>query len=675
MIQFGQISLALALGLSLYAAFAAIIGAKNLLGQYLESATRAVYSALLFITLAIVLLGYGLVTKNYEIRYVAENVSNNLSAFYSVSALWAGQAGSLLLWAWLVSLFTVIVVLQNKTRNLQLLPYVIATLSGILAFFMVLLVFISNPFERMAFSIAEGQGLNPLLQNPGMIFHPPTLYLGYVGFAVPFAFAIAALITRKLDSEWIVITRRWTLFAWLLLSIGIILGADWAYVELGWGGYWGWDPVENASIMPWLTGTAFIHSVMIQERRGMLKIWNVALIIITFLLTIFGTFITRSGIIASVHSFGASGIGYIFLGFLGALIVLSFYLIITRREELSSSHHLDSMLSRESSFLINNLILVGAAFSILWGTLFPVISEAVRGVKITVGPPFFNAVNVPIGLVLILLTGIGPLIAWRKATANNLIRNFRLPALIFLITLVGLLVGGVRSIYPLLSFSLINFVLTSIFIEFYRGTRARMRYDRNVIYAFKNLILKHRRRYGGYIVHIGMMLIFVGITGSSAFNVEKEQVLAKGDIMSIKNYDLTFTGVDEYQTENAQVINASLQVKRNGKNMGILNPAKEYHPIQDQTMTEVAILSNYREDLYLILGGVNKDETVLIKAHINPLVAWIWWGGYVLIFGTLIALWPSRKRKEPLPVLAGKRKITEDGPKVGEPQLTEKQAR
>ncbi|MFQ5584763.1 MAG: cytochrome c-type biogenesis CcmF C-terminal domain-containing protein, partial [Calditrichia bacterium] len=342
--------------------------------------------------------------------------------------------------------------------------------------------------------------------------------------------------------------------------------------------------------------------------------------------------------------------------------------------ELSSSHHLDSMLSRESSFLINNLILVGAAFSILWGTLFPVISEAVRGIKITVGPPFFNAVNVPIGLVLILLTGIGPLIAWRKATANNLIRNFRLPALVFLITFVGLLLGGVRSIYPLLSFGLINFVLTSIIIEFYRGTRARMRYDRNVVYAFKNLILKHRRRYGGYIVHIGMMLIFVGITGSSAFNVEKEQVLSKGDVMTIKNYNLTFTGMDEYQTGNAQVINASLQVKRDGNNMGILSPAKEYHPIQDQTMTEVAILSNYREDLYLILGGVNKDGTVLIKAHINPLVAWIWWGGYVLIFGTLIALWPSRKRKDS-PASSGKQKSTKAGRKVVEPLITERQAR
>ncbi len=600
-------------------------------------------SSFALLTIAISMLSYALITKNYDIKYVAENVSNNLPTFYAFSALWAGQSGSLLLWAWLLNLFIVIVILQNRDRHLELMPYVIATLSGILLFFVVLLSFFSNPFERLGFTVLEGQGLNPLLQNPGMMFHPPTLYLGYVGFSVPFAFAIAALLTRKLDSEWIVSTRRWTIFSWLMLTIGIVLGAKWAYVELGWGGYWGWDPVENASFMPWLTGTAFLHSIMIQERKGMLKIWNVSLIIITFLLTILGTFITRSGIIASVHSFGASKLGYVFIVFLVTSALFSLYLILTRKDGLRSENKLDSFLSRESSFLFNNWILVGAAFAIFWGTLFPVISEAVRGVKITVGPPFFNTITIPIGLLLILITGVCPLISWRKATWNNFVRNFLYPGGVFLFLLIGLYLAGIRGLYALMSFSLIGFVLTSIVMEFYRGVKARMRYDGNALIALKNLIWKFRRRYGGYIVHVGVMLAFVGITGSSAFAVEKDQILKKDEVMTIKNYQLKFLGVDQFRTANAEVISASFEVFRNGERLGILNPSKHYHPLQDQTMTEVAIRSDWKEDLYLILGGVQQDGSVFLKAHINPLVSWIWWGTYILIIGALIAMWPGKQ--------------------------------
>lgn len=649
MIEIGQVSLSIAFVLSLYSVAASVIGVKNRLGQFLESSHRAVYAALVVLSVAMALLLHALITKNFAIRYVAENVSNSLSAFYSISALWAGQAGSLLLWAWLLALFGAIVILQNRNKKQHLLPYINATLSGILFFFMFLLVFLSNPFERMGFTPAEGHGLNPLLQNPGMMFHPPTLYLGYVGFAVPFAFAIAALLTRNLDSEWIKSTRRWTLFAWLFLTLGNLFGANWAYVELGWGGYWAWDPVENASFMPWLTGTAFLHSVMIQERKSMLKIWNVSLIIITFLLTILGTFITRSGIISSVHSFGESNMGPVFLAFLAALILFSLYLIYTRQEDLRSRYKLDSFLSRESSFLFNNLILVGATFAILWGTLFPMISEAVRGVKITVGPPFFNTVNIPIGIALILLTGLCPLISWRKATANNLLRNFLIPGGVFAVTLAALLIAGVSSIYTLLSFSLSAFVLATILLEYIRGTIARVRYyGENALVAFKNLNMKYRRRYGGYIVHIGMILIFIGITGS-AFNVEKTQLLKKGERMTIKNYQLTFQGMDEFDTQSARVMNAAIKVKRDGKNMGIVTPAKHYHFLQKQNMTEVAILSSLKEDLYLILGGMDQNGSVQIKAKINPLVSWIWWGGYVLIAGTLFAMWPSRKKKTPGP--------------------------
>ncbi|GBD92157.1 cytochrome c-type biogenesis protein CcmF [bacterium BMS3Abin04] len=647
MIIIGQISLAIALAMTFFAAIASIVGIKNRFGQFLESGRRAMFSSFAALTIAMILLGTALVEKDYNLKYVAEHVSNSLPSFYAFSSLWAGQAGSLLLWAWLLSLFASIVIIQNKKKNLELLPYVIATLSGILIFFLILLEFVTNPFEILGFTITQGNGLNPLLQNPGMIFHPPSLYLGYVGFSIPFAFAIAALITRKLDSDWIRSTRRWTLFAWLFLTIGNILGAKWAYVELGWGGYWGWDPVENASFMPWLVGTAFLHSIMVQEKKDMLKIWNVSLIVITFLLTILGTFITRSGVIASVHSFGESNLGPLFMTFLGTLILWSGYLIFTRRKDLKSRYHLDAILSRETSFLFNNLILIGAAFAILWGTLFPIISEAVRGIKITVGPPFFDTITVPIGIALILLTGICPLISWRKASVDNFLRNFLIPSFVFIVALITFIILGVHDIYPLLSLSLSLFVLSTIFLEFYRGTAARMKYNgENIILGLSNLIMKYRRRYGGYIVHIGMILIFIGITGSTSFKTEKEQLLKKGDTMKINNYKLTFLGTDEYQTSTVQNLTASLRIEKDGKYIGIASPSKEYYFLQKQTQTEVSITSNLEEDLYLILGGMDSNGAVNIKAQINPLVGWIWWGGYILIGGTLFAMWPPRKKKK-----------------------------
>ncbi|NOY78210.1 MAG: heme lyase CcmF/NrfE family subunit [Calditrichaeota bacterium] len=648
MIELGDIGLKLSLVFSLYIIVASIMGIKNRIGQFLVSSHRAIYSSFLLISLAMFILAQALITKNYELKYVAEHVSNHLPVFYAITALWAGQSGSLLLWVWLLSLFSVVVVLQNRHKNqtLHMLPYVNVILASIQLFFLIILVFTSSPFERSAFHIFEGQGLNPLLQNPGMIFHPPTLYLGYVGFAIPFAFAIAALITRRLDNEWIKTTRRWTLFSWLFLSIGILLGAKWAYVELGWGGYWAWDPVENASLLPWLTGTAFLHSVMIQERKDMLKIWNMSLIVMTFLLTIFGTFVTRSGIISSVHSFGNSNLGPLFLIFMLWVVLGASYLIVSRRKELRSRNQLDSVLSRESSFLFNNLILVAATFAILWGTLFPILSEAVRGIKITVGPPFFNTVNVPIAIALILLTGICPLISWRKATLNNFLRNFLIPSGVFFTALIILLITGMRQIAPLLTFSLSAFVLSSIFLEFYRGTRSRIRYHNEMIFtAFKNLVLKYRRRYGGYIVHTGMILIFVGIAGSSAFKIEKEKLMKKGDNLKIANYELTFMGLDQYNTPNAQVSTASFRVKNGPNYEGIATPSKHYHPLQKQTMTEVYISSSLRDDLYLILGKINANGSVFIKAEIIPLVAWIWIGGYILIAGTLFTMWPSKRRK------------------------------
>lgn len=651
MIIVGQISLAIALAMAIYSGVVSVIGIRNRLGQFLESGRRSMFSAFTALSIAMVLLSLALITKDYSLKYVAEHVSNSLPSFYAFSALWSGQAGSLLLWSWLLTLFASIVILQNKNKNLELMPYVVATLSGILIFFVSLLVFVTNPFETLGFTVTQGSGLNPLLQNPGMVFHPPSLYLGYVGFAIPFSFAIAALITRKLDTQWIISTRRWALFAWLALGVGNLIGAKWAYVELGWGGFWGWDPVENASFMPWLVATAFLHSVMIQERRDMLKIWNVSLIVFTFILTIFGTFITRSGLIASVHSFGQSQLGILFLGFLGLIIIFSTYFVYTRRKDLKSRYHLDSILSREASFLFNNLILIGAVFAILWGTLFPMISEAVRGTKITVGAPFFNTITVPIGIALILLTGICPLISWRKTSASNFAKNFLIPSIVFFSSFIILFIAGIRGFYSLMAISLSIFVISTIILEFYRGTAARMKYNNeNLFVGFKNLIFKYRRRYGGYLIHIGMMVIFIGVTGATVFKVEKEKVLRKGDTLTIKNYKLTFLGTDDFKTSLAEKFIATLRIEKDGKYIGIATPSKEYYYLQKQTSTEVSITSSFKEDLYLILAGGDDTGAVNIKAKINPLIGWIWWGGYILFGATIFTMWPSKKKKKKKPV-------------------------
>ncbi|NIS62618.1 MAG: heme lyase CcmF/NrfE family subunit, partial [Proteobacteria bacterium] len=521
-------------------------------------------------------------------------------------------------------------------------------LMAITFFFLLLLVFVTSPFKRLPTVPPDGQGLNPLLQNPGMIFHPTTLFVGYVGFAVPYAFAMAALITGQLGEVWIKTTRRWTLISWFFLTVGNLFGAQWAYVELGWGGYWAWDPVENASFLPWLVATAYLHSVMIQEKRGMLKVWNIVLITLTFLLTIFGTFITRSGIISSVHTFGQSSLGWIFLVFLGIVILVSFNLLMNRLPSLKSRNELDSLLSRESSFLYNNLILVGIAFATFWGTIFPIISEAVRGVKITVGPPFFNKVNTPIGLALLALTGFCPLIAWRKASSESLRRNFFLP---FLVTIAGGLVfyfSGVRQLYPFLSFTISLFVVSTIFLDFYRGGRARREMTGGSLFgALWALLTRNKRRYGGYIIHLGIVLVFIGITGN-AYKMEKQISANKGDSFKVKNYTIKFDSLSQYPTANKDVVVANLSVFNAGKTVALLAPEKNLHRGQDQPTTEVAIHSTLKEDLYVILAG-HEGETATFKVLVNPLVVWIWIGGAVMGLGTILVLFPDRRRSKGIP--------------------------
>lgn len=662
MIQVANNILILSFIMAGYGAWSAFMGGKWRREDMITSAERSAIILFILSTLLIAMLLFAFITRDFSLKYVASYSSSTLPLLYTISALWAGQAGSLLLWVWLLSLFSAIVVWQNRQKNRDLIPFVMGVLLFTTFFFFGLIVYASSPFELLSIPMLDGKGLNPMLQNSGMIIHPPTLYLGYVGFTVPFAFAIAALLRNKHDNQWIRTTRRWTLFSWLFLTLGNLFGAKWAYVELGWGGYWAWDPVENASLMPWLTGTAFLHSVMIQEKRGMLKVWNLVLIIITFALTIFGTFITRSGIISSIHSFGVSNLGPLFLIFLGIILLFSFGMLWFRRSNLRSENHLDSFLSRESSFLFNNLLLVGMAFAVFWGTIFPIISEAVRGVKLTVGPPFFNQVNLPFAMALLALTGICPLIAWRKASKRNLIRSFVIPFSGGLITLVALLLVGIRSIYPIMSFSLSGFVLTTILLEFYRGgvTRARIG-NVSFFIGLWDLIRRNKRRYGGYVVHLGVIMIFVGITGSSAFQKEKLAVLQRGEFLNIGDYSLHYQGLVDQSTEHAQIIAAEFQVSKNGRIISTMLPSKQIFPNHDP-VSEVDIRQTLKEDLYLILSSWDEQEQVTIKALVVPLIGWIWIGGTVMIIGTLIAIGPDhiRRRRRFIPAQpSGREKVGE----------------
>ncbi|MBI5787901.1 MAG: heme lyase CcmF/NrfE family subunit [Candidatus Schekmanbacteria bacterium] len=648
MVSIGEFSIHLAFFLAAYGAVAAIVGVVLKEERFVKSAEYTGYALLLLLTVTSAALIHAFVTRNFEIQYVYHYSDKALDMFYTVSAFWAGQEGSILLWAWLLALFTVITVAQNRHKHQEMMPYIISVLMITMIFFLTIMTFVTPPFATFHFKPEDGAGLNPLLQNLGMIWHPPTLYLGYVGFTIPFAFALAALISGQLDDAWIRSTRRWTLFAWLFLTAGIVLGGQWAYVELGWGGYWAWDPVENASFMPWLTGTAYLHSVMLQEKKDMLKIWNMVLIILTFTLCIFGTFITRSGIIGSVHSFGESSLGPFFITYLVIALSVSFGLLIQRRKELESSNELDSLLSRESTFLYNNLILVAMCLVVFIGTCWPFISEAARGTKATVTAAYFDKINVPIGLALLALMGICPLISWRRASVSNLKRNFIIPTAISLLGLAGLIGYGLRGFYPLMSLTFCIFVAVAITMEFVRGTTARRKITReNYLLAFWRLIGKNKRRYGGYVVHIGVVLTFLGITGSSAYKVEKEVTVSPGESFTIGDYTLKYEKYSSYPTQSKIVTAAILPVFKDGKKIDILTPEKNLHfKSSEQPVTEVSIHWNWCEDLYIILAGFMGDGLATFKVYINPMVVWLWVGGIVMAIGSVIAIWPDKKKRQ-----------------------------
>ncbi len=703
MLTAGRFALVLALALALYGLVASLYGARSGRRELVDSGRRALYALAGVVAVAFGILEVAFLRSNFSFDVVASHSSTTTPAFYRATAVWSSQEGSLLLWLLSLSVFSALVLWRTHRRAREIAPYAAAVLLGFAAFFSALLVFLESPFKELVPVAAEGAGLNPLLRHPSMMIHPPMLYGGYTLFAIPFAFAVGALVTRRLDAAWIRLTRPYTLGAWLLLGTGILLGARWSYSELGWGGYWAWDPVENASLMPWLTGTAFLHSVMIQEKRGMLKVWNVSLVLATGVLAVLGTFLVRSGILESIHAFGASTLGVPFLALIVAMIGGSIALVSWRAADLRSEHRLDSLLSREAAFLLNNLVLVALCFVVFWGTFFPLISEALSGSKASVGPPWFDRYTVPLALILVLLSGLGPVLAWRRATPANLRRNVLGPALVGLLTaLVAGAAAGTQSPKSLIMFGLGAFVLAVVAQELWRGTRARRAMSGDAVgMAFVNLIRRNRRRYGGYVVHAGIAVLFVGVAASSAFQDARDVRLAPGQTARVGGYEITY---DKPTSQLAAASNgrleridlgARLRVSKDGRFLGVLETEKSFFPTADPNLgpvsrffegeatSEVGLMAGWRRDLWT---AVNPDiarlrarveegdrvfgriadapaatrEPLLAQALqglagsytreappatfrviASPMVTWIWVGAIIVILGSLICLIPS----------------------------------
>ena len=724
----GHFALFLALVCAGWAAVASWLSTVSKGRGLAQSAERSMLAAFALIALSVVSLEYGFVTNDFRLDAVYHYSSVNQPLPYKIGALWGGQAGSLLLWGLILSGMSALVVVTNRRKNRALMPWVVSVLAVVLTFFLVLTNMVASPFATGPLR-ADGVGLNPQLKNYWMMIHPPTLYLGYVAFTIPFAFGIAALVSRRTSDIWFRTTRRWTLFAWFFLGIGILMGSYWAYIELGWGGYWAWDPVENASLMPWLTGTAFLHSVMLQEKKGMMKVWNMTLVILTFCLSIFGTFLTRSGIISSVHSFATSNIGPAFASFLGIVFFGSLLLLIFRLDDLKSEARMESVLSREASFLFNNMMLVGIAATVLLLTTFPLISEAATGRKVTMGPPIFNLVNIPWALTLLFLVGVGPLIAWRKATADNLRRNFILPGLIGMWSLafflilegraalaaaravlsalahanVGAAFDSVKTFYPPICFALAAFVITTVVLEFYRGARARRhQYGESAAVALTQLVWRNKRRWGGYVVHVGFVVVCIGVAASSAYRKEIVEVVAPGGTLKVDGYAMTYDGYRLEAIDDYVAAVTELSVWQDGRFVSRLEAEQRWHPNmvypelksafgQAKAMrggdpaayraavaglytlmsrleaaagrevktpsTEVAIHKSFSlaaphrfgEDFYVTPLGVDPSTgQANFRVFVNPMVNFLWFGGFVLVIGASLCVFPDRRERKRL---------------------------
>jgi len=661
MAAFGSFALIVALALAAYNLFAGSVALRLLAtGQparisperLADTARRAGIGGFYAVTAAAFALVWAVFTNDFSITYILEHSNRALPIQYKFAALWSGQEGSLLLWAWLLGTYGFVLRLTHKT-DVKLFAYAGTILAAIQVFFLAILNFAAPPFSVFRGAIPEdGNGLNPLLQYPEMVIHPPMLYLGYVGFSVPFAFALGALMMRYPGEKWIKVTRSWTLVTWLFLSGGICLGMHWAYAVLGWGGYWSWDPVESASFMPWLTGTAFLHSVIMQEKKGMMKSWNVWLIFTTFLLTMLGTLLTRAGLVSSVHAFAQSSIGSWFVWFMCIVAAVCIFTYILQRDHLKGEHKLESLVSRESSFLFNNLVLLTVCFVILWGTMFPVLSEYVQGSKVTMGAPWYNRVAVPIGLFLLFLTGVGPLLPWRATSLRSIRRNFVAPSIALLVTVGACIAFGVRPwvegqfdqghFYALVAFALCAAVFVAIVSEFLRGAAVISKQTgRNLLAATWLLTRRNMRRYGGYVVHIGVVIILVGLAGA-AFNLSEEKEMALHERLNIGNYSLECQGFTQDSNLNYNSEYAMLDVYRGGKRILQMTPEKRVYLASGQPQTMVAIHSTVFWDLYVVYEGTNSTTgQPIIKAIINPLVSWIWAGFLILFLGTLAALAPS----------------------------------
>ena len=642
----GALALLLAFCISLYSIIASVVGRLKGKPFLTLSGERAVLAVWALVSTAAGILVYGLMTSDYRMAYVASHTNRDMPSFYKFAAWWGGQEGSLLFWSWLLSTYAAVAVLTSRKTHRNLLPWVVAILSTIQLFFLNFNAFIASPFQVLAVdkvvtSVADGMGLNPLLQYWAMVIHPPMLYLGYVGFAVPFAFAMASLIEKAPGESWIHTTRRWSIVTWLFQGMGIALGSAWAYHVLGWGGYWMWDPVENASLLPWLAATAFLHSVMMQEKKGMMKVWNMVLIASTFFLCIFGTFLTRSGIVSSVHAFAESPIGKYFVAFLALSIAATIWLILDRLNYLRSESDLESVVSRESSFLFNNLVLLASCFAVLWGTLFPVITEKLSNEKISLDAVWFNRLMVPIGLFLLFLTGVGPLFAWRRTSIDSLRKNFQWPGIGTLITAAALFAGGMRYPYSIISLSLCFFVTATIVLEFFRGANAiSEKTQSGFIPAVIELTHRNTRRYGGYLVHMGMVLMFIGWSGHP-FNETSVGEVAKGSTMKVGAYNLKVLDLTEGELSNYTWETAKLEVTKNGEFLEIVEPTRRFYKAAQQATAIVALRSRLNEDLYINYAARAGDKATL-QAYVFPLVEWIWIGVVVLIGGTLVCLVPSK---------------------------------
>lgn len=665
----GLIALVIAFGFSVYATISSAYGGLRSRPAWVESARNASLVVFPLLSVSVAAVVYSLFVMDFSQAYVYDVASTAMSVFLRITALWGGQQGSVLFWAWIMSCFVMIVLLRKWDKDRDLMPYVITVSMLTTAFFFGVVLFITNPFQKLwvvpgaedlvqsvfrpaaavqQYIPADGQGLNPLLRHFGMIGHPPTTYIGFTGFVIPYAFAMAALITKKSSGdEWITTTRRWTLVAWIFLTIGLILGGRWAYDVLGWGGFWGWDPVENAMFMPWLTGTAFLHSVMMTEKRGMLKKWNMILIILTYALTVFGTFITRTGVISSVHAFSKSALGPAFFTFIGITFTGSLALLFYRWDALKSEHSLESLVSRETLFVLQNMLFLAIAFAVFWGTVFPILSELVTGVKITVGPPYFKKVTGPLFFGVVLLMGVAPLFAWRKQTTSKLGKSLLLP---FVGSLAATAIWGyLHRMHPMSIFGLwlVSFVFLATVMEYGKGIRARMsEKGENPLTAFMKLVSRNHRRYGGYIIHLGIVMIALGIIGDAYFKEETQGTINVGQSLSVGGYSLRFDGLKTYPgSDGRDIYDASTSLYKGDRLIRSLHPRRDFFITQNQPVTVPGVYSTPGADVYtLLLDWGDGGTSATFKIYINPLINWVWIGGIVMILGTLIAAWPARNQ-------------------------------